>query len=327
MEPTWSLTGLPGPPDAQLRPIMMVKIENDPTVRPQTGLDHADMVVEELVEGGITRFAAAYQSDIPDEIGPVRSIRHVDASLATPIADVFVFSGGAPRTMRFVRRKLPTNITVVTEGGVGMRRVRKHRPPHNIFLTPAKLLDTIAVTDTPSTGFFATPDNAGPITADPLASEEGTPVPTQSAIPTVEPEIPAAVAKVAVTFSYREKPTWTWDGTQWRRAEGKKKFTNPAGEQLGVDTLVILYVRTIDAGYRDPAGSYVPRTVITGSGDGYLLSDGTGRKVRWYKQHVRDVMTLVDESGSVVSLPKGTSWVSLVPIDGGQVEFSAPKAP
>lgn len=329
MLPIWSMTGLPGPADAWLRPVMMVKVENDPTVRPQTGLEHADMVFEELVEGGITRFATVYQSDIPPEIGPVRSIRHVDASLATPIADVFVFSGGAPRTMRFVERKLPAHITVVTLGGVGMHRTRRHPAPHNVFLSPRTLLATIAQTDTPTSGFFATADNAtvggqpGP-----MASEEGTPVPTASASPpAAEPVVPAQVAKVSVTFSYREKPNWTWNGRQWLRAEGKVRFTNPAGKQLGVDNLIVLYVRTIDAGYRDPIGNYVPRTVITGSGDGYLLSQGTGRAIHWYKEHVRDVMTLADDAGQVVTVPPGRTWVELVPLDGGAVTFTAKKAP
>ena len=98
-------------------------------------------------------------------------------------------------------------------------------------------------------------------------------MPTASATTTAAaPVLPPAVAKVAVKFSYREKPTWTWNGAKWMRAEGKVKFTNPEGDQLGVDNLVLLYVRTIDAGYHDPVGNYVPRTVITGSGDGYLLT-------------------------------------------------------
>ena len=94
---TWSLTGLAGPDDAQWKPIVVVKVENNSLVRPQTGLESADLIFEELVEGGASRFAAVFQSNIPDEVGPVRSVRHVDVSLAAPIADVFVFSGGAKK--------------------------------------------------------------------------------------------------------------------------------------------------------------------------------------------------------------------------------------
>ena len=132
--PFWSLTGLPGPEDAQIQPIVVVKIENDPVVRPQTGLDRADLIFEELVEGGMTRFAVVYQSDLPDEVGPVRSVRHVDVAIAEPIADAFVFSGGAKRTMKFVKRKIPTTISVVNEGAPGMYRKSDIPAPHNIFL-------------------------------------------------------------------------------------------------------------------------------------------------------------------------------------------------
>ena len=142
--PFWSLTGLPGPEDAQIQPIVVVKIENDPIVRPQTGLDRADLIFEELVEGGMTRFAVVYQSDLPDEVGPVRSVRHVDVAIAEPIADAFVFSGGAKRTMKFVKRKIPTTISVVNEGAPGMYRKSDIPAPHNIFLKMAEVLELAA---------------------------------------------------------------------------------------------------------------------------------------------------------------------------------------
>ena len=149
---------MPGPDDAQDQPIVVVKIENDPVVRPQTGLDRADLIFEELVEGGMTRFAVVFQSDLPDEVGPVRSVRHVDVAIAEPIADAFIFSGGAKRTMRFVGRKLPTTISVVTEGGPGMYRKSGLYAPHNLFLNMNEMLQSLAEHDTPSSGFFVRPE-------------------------------------------------------------------------------------------------------------------------------------------------------------------------
>src|SRR3954469_5369626 len=89
----WPLTGVvaPGPLD---RPALAVKIENSVDARPQTGLNAADVVWEEVVEGGITRFVAVYQSVVPPEIGPVRSVRPMDPAIAAPLHGLMAFSGG-----------------------------------------------------------------------------------------------------------------------------------------------------------------------------------------------------------------------------------------
>ncbi len=63
---------------------------------PKYGVDQADVVYEEVVEGGITRLAAIFNSQAPDRVGPVRSVRKTDQSLVWPIGGVFAYSGGAP---------------------------------------------------------------------------------------------------------------------------------------------------------------------------------------------------------------------------------------
>src|SRR5205085_6622813 len=61
--PPFPLTGLPSTDPAHLgRQALVVKIENHPAARPQSGLDAADVVYEEQVEGGLTRFIAVFQS-------------------------------------------------------------------------------------------------------------------------------------------------------------------------------------------------------------------------------------------------------------------------
>ena len=76
------------------RPALAVKIENSVDARPQSGLNAADVVWEEVVEGGITRFVAVYHSTLPPEIGPIRSVRPMDAAIAGPLHGLFAFSGG-----------------------------------------------------------------------------------------------------------------------------------------------------------------------------------------------------------------------------------------
>src|SRR5580700_1776019 len=88
--PVCPLTGQPAPGGTvPQRPAMAVKIDNYPAGRPQSGLDKADIIFEEPVEGGITRFAAVFQCQTSALIGPVRSARNIDigilGQLGTPL--------------------------------------------------------------------------------------------------------------------------------------------------------------------------------------------------------------------------------------------------
>jgi hypothetical protein len=309
--PVWSLTGLPGPDDAQIQPIVVVKIENDPVVRPQTGLDRADLVFEELVEGGMTRFAAVYQSDLPEEVGPVRSVRHVDVAIAEPMADAFVFSGGAKRTMRFVKRKIPTTISVINEGAPGMYRKPGIPAPHDLFLKLDEMLDSIAAKNTASTGFFVRPEVTPTTSPSAPASSEASASPSQTSVLTGR-----SVTDVSVVFSSFAGPNWKWNSTDkmWMRSEGVKPFLNKDGTQFGTNNLVIVEVREIDAGYKGQTGGYVPRTVLTGSGRAWVLSDGKAVEVAWNKPLVDAQMELTDLDGKPFTMPTGRTWVELLPV-------------
>src|SRR5215472_11474915 len=83
----WPLTGLKVPSNktASLdHPVLVTKMDNTVSSKPQVGLSKADMVVEELVEGGLTRLAAFYYSQIPDNVGPIRSMRASDIDVVSP---------------------------------------------------------------------------------------------------------------------------------------------------------------------------------------------------------------------------------------------------
>ena len=324
--PVWSLTGLPGPDDAQIQPIVVVKIENDPIVRPQTGLDRADLIFEELVEGGMTRFAVAFQSDLPDEVGPVRSVRHVDVAIAEPMADAFVFSGGARRTMKFVKRKLPTTISVVNEGAPGMYRKPELSAPHDLFLKMKDMLAAVAEHDSPSAGFFVRPEPKPSASATTMASPgtSASPKPSSTVL------VGKSVTDVAVTFSSFSGPNWKWNATDkmWMRSEGIKPFLNKDKTQFGTNNLVIIEVREIDAGYHGQTGGYVPRTVLTGSGRAWVLSEGKAVEVAWNKPFVDAQMELTDKDGNPFTMPTGRTWVELIPVETtGEYSFNGVVVP
>lgn len=292
------------------KPVLVVKVENDPTVRPQYGLGGADIVFEELVEGGITRFAAIFQSQFPKEIGPVRSVRHVDASIAAPVADLFAFSGGARPTLNYLRGNLPSSIPLLTEGASGFHRTNYHYPPHNLYLNPIKLIASQKKSTTEVKPYFSMGTRA-------ISNSTGV----------VKASAKAKVTKgVNLQFSSFERPSWTWSGKRqaWVRSDGgvPAMTVMPAGTQrIQANNLVVLRVSSTDAGYRDPAGNFVPRTIFTGTGTGYLLAEGKRLPIKWSKPSLTSYVVLRDSEGNRVSLEAGNTWVEMVPLDGGGVKF------
>ncbi|HEX2622587.1 MAG TPA: DUF3048 domain-containing protein [Phototrophicaceae bacterium] len=99
-----SLTGLQYPnEEAQNRRNLMVKISNyPPIVRPQSGINLADVVFEYEVEGGVTRFAAIFRTNAPTHVGPVRSGRLVDLQLAPMYNALWAYSGSSQPIMDIV---------------------------------------------------------------------------------------------------------------------------------------------------------------------------------------------------------------------------------
>ena len=81
-------------PTTATRPAMVVKIDNHPGARPQAGINQADIIFEENVEK-LTRYAAVFQSQGSDPVGPIRSGRFQDINLVGSLnKPLFVWSGG-----------------------------------------------------------------------------------------------------------------------------------------------------------------------------------------------------------------------------------------
>ena len=79
-----------------------VKVDNAAGAWPQFGLSSAEVIFEVPVEGGLTRFTALYFNARPTVVGPVRSVRPVDADLLAAFRPVLASTGGQD----FVRREI-----------------------------------------------------------------------------------------------------------------------------------------------------------------------------------------------------------------------------
>ena len=89
-------TGLAG----ENKQILVVKIDDTNAAHPQIGIEDADLVYVEQVEGGLTRLAAIYTSKLPPLIGPIRSARISDIELLAQFGRVGFAYSGAQSKMR-----------------------------------------------------------------------------------------------------------------------------------------------------------------------------------------------------------------------------------
>ena len=269
------------------RGALVVKIDNSASARPQVGLDAADLVVEELVEGGMTRLAVFFHSRLPEVTGPVRSLRNSDIGIVAPTGGVLAASGGA----RVARRAVDAaGVDTVLPPNPAFYRESGRRPPYNLMLRPASLGTALSHADAPA-DYLPWGTTSSP-----------------------SPPASARTARTAnVRFSGVRAVTWTYDGTGgWSRTPDLAA----AGHTFVPDTVLVLRVRTRDAGYRDPAGNPVPETVLEGSGEALLLHAGKAVQGRWHKKGAAGPLTLVDGAGAALRVPPGHTWIELVPERG-----------
>jgi len=300
--PTWPLTGVASA-DVVTRPALTVKIENSIEARPQTGLDQADMVWEEVVEGGITRFAAVYQSVVPDKVGPVRSVRPMDAGISAPMHGLIAFSGGIAT---FVNEIKAAGVQIISMdlGSKGFARISTRKAPHNVLGTPS-VFWSLADKDhsaSPPPQFVFAPDLGRS-----SAVVSGTPVTT-----------------VDIRMSGVEHPVWTWSAAQnaFLRSEGATPAVTSTGARLSATNIVVLRVRLVNTGAIDPAGNPVPETNMVDSGDAVVLSGGKRLAATWSKTAVSKPVVLTGANGAPIELAPGNTWIELVPISSGSITTS-----
>ncbi|MBI9113952.1 DUF3048 domain-containing protein [Sanguibacter sp. YZGR15] len=294
--PTWALTGVQSGEIVD-RPALAVKVENSREARPQTGLEQADVVWEEIVEGGVTRYVAVYHSQLPETVGPIRSVRPMDAGIAAPLGGLVVFSGGTPPFVQSVR---DAGLQVVShdEGASGFYRVSARRAPHNVYGTTQTFLSQAeAGRATPGAQFVFARDAA-----------RSTPAVAGS-----------PVSGVDISMSSYSKPSWSWDEATaaYQRSESGTPAVAASGTRLAATNVVVLRVELYDTQYTDPAGARVPETQMIGSGEALVLSGGKGVTVSWSKPDAASPVALTDAAGQPVKLAPGNTWVELVPTGSG----------
>ncbi len=291
--PVAPLTGLNVASDVDLeRPALVVKIDNHPNARPQTGLDQADIVFEMRAEG-VTRFAAAFHSRTPAPVGPVRSSRTSDFDILRGMDNPLYASSGGNDYVANGLRSLPIQ-AVTALSRTEYFRDSSRPAPHNLYVNTADLF-ALAESNEPPTAWF-TYRSPGEELPDTALLYEG-----------------------PITIAYKGSPvvTHTWDeGRQgWLRTQDGRPHTTITGDQLAPENVVIMEtIYTVS-----PADPISPEVQTVGSGKVYVLTLGRVIAGTWTRDAADEKPILTDENGDLITLTPGRTWV-LLP-DGGATKL------
>ncbi len=293
------LTGLPIDPAKASRPALVVKIDNFPTIaRPQVGINNADVVFEEIVEG-ITRFAAVFQSEDADPVGPIRSARTSDINILAQLGrPLLAWSGGNPYVTRAIGNANIDNLTPDRYASAYFRTSDRAKP-HNYFSNTSTL--------------FSLATDATPV-PQPLFQyrTEGQPLP-----PTAQPS-----GGVKIVFTGGQKVDYAWNDTLkgWARFQAGTPHVDADGHQIAPANLVVLFTP-----YKtSPADKNSPEAQTVGSGEAWVFTDGAIIPGTWNRPDPAKPATLTDGNGQPILLTPGHTWVALpqkgsaVPVPPGQ---------
>jgi hypothetical protein len=288
------LTGLPTGGDAKAaRPALSIKVDNTRKARPQAGLNDADLVHEELVEGGLTRLLVTYHSGDAAEVAPVRSARPVDGPLLRQLGGgLFGFSGGAAGVLERVRRSSGATFLGPGQAPEAYRREADRPAPYNLATSTAALYEA---------GRRAAPGRRPP--------------PRFLGFAEQPPAGGRQVARVGLRFSPSSRAAWRWDaaGGRFVREQDGAAHRLADGRPVTTDNVVVLRVVIRLDENRDVLGNRTPDPVVVGRGQAWLLRDGRAVTGSWRRAAADQPLRLLGQDGTPLDLRPGRTWVELLP--------------
>ncbi len=271
-------------------PVLVVKIDDTTQAHPQVGLEDADIVYIEQVEGGLTRLAAVFSSVIPQRIGPVRSARISDIDIVAQFGRVaFAYSGAQKKLLPAIaaanlqdlgaQRQSPTIFTtdpnraqpyaMVLRADLLMQKIKDK----NFEIDPAK-----------SVGFtFGELQDGGASTTK------------------------AVMHWPAATYS----ATWSQQESRWLLSHNNSADVAESGVVLGPTTLVIQMVTITPSEYKDKVGGVTPYSQTVGEGKAYVLRNGQRFITTWSRPSSDSGTTFTFADGAIMNFDPGQIWIAL----------------
>jgi hypothetical protein len=286
-EPINSLSGLPGGDG----PILVVKLDDTRSAHPQIGIEEADIVYVEQVEGGPTRLAAVFSSKIPQRIGPVRSARISDIELLAQFGRVgFAYSGAQSKLRPVLESANLINASAERNPATIYTTDPTRVQPYAMVLRADLLLDSLKakglkLEESKSVGWsFGDAPSGGEVVTD------------------IRLSWPAS--------SYDAH--WSEDEGRWLLDHVGAPNLADSGVRLGASTLVIQKVKITDSIYKDKVGGVTPFSPTVGTGEGYIARDGKVFKALWSRPTEGSGTKWTTIDGAEISFKKGQIWVALM---------------
>jgi hypothetical protein len=270
-----------------------VKIDNIDLARPQAGINHADLIFEETVEGGLTRLFVVFQCNGSGVIGPVRSARTSDADLLRLFHGnvVFGFSGSNSKVARdLAATSHAVLLSYDTNGGLYYRS--SSRPaPHNVYTSTQRLL------------------KAG------VGRKKHMHAPRPFFTYSAKPAGGRAMKNVALRWSGYASAGWTWTGHHWNRIQNGTADMVASGKRVSAANVIVMRIKTRYLGLHDVLGNASPDDVITGKGRVWVFRDGRLIEGTWKRAKLNSRLTFT-HNGKPIALRPGQTWIELLPNTG-----------
>jgi hypothetical protein len=303
--PVEPLTGRPlSDPSLLDRPAVAVKVSNVRPAHPQVGVDRADIVFCEPIGVSYTRLAAVFHSDIPAAVGPVRSVRPMDAPILSPLAPVFAHTMAAPWVLTY----LESTATVESLGslqvpaGAGAYEVDPTRPaPDHVLANPPVLLELSQTAQAPQPyfGYARTASGASAALGRPATS-------------------------ITIPYGPSYDVRWSYDVDSGRylRDEAWGPHVTTDGAPVSATNVLILRADSVVEKLAPGEGAPVPVVqLIDASGPLVAFTGGAAVRGTWAKGGVDEPFVLTTRDGDPLLLAPGNTWVEL-PARDASVSFS-----
>ncbi len=300
------LTGLPvEDPTALDHTPLAIKVSNSPPVRPQSGLNEADLVFEHYAEGGITRFTALFYGNYPERVGSVRSARLIDLEIPAMYQAALAFSGASAGVKDRMRKSdLFPDYLIAPDFGVGepyFYRVPREGLAfeHTLFADPMALRELVA-----QRGIDRRPDYPRLMAFSDQAPEGGEPVQNF--------EIGYLTGICTAEWSYDES-----SGRWLRSTAGEPQVDYLTGERISAANVVIVYANHVETDILEDTyggGHYSIEIQVWGSGPMLIFRDGRMYNGFWKREDRHHMLTFYDGTGAPLPLKPGNSWIQLVPL-------------
>ncbi len=283
---------------------LAVKVANTARVRPQAGLNQADLVFEHYSEGGITRFTAIFYTNTPKRVGSIRSGRLIDLEIPIMYDAAFAYSGSSNEIKELIRQSMFFDRVISPDFGHGgfWRTFDEKNPSEfrvdNLFTNTVDLRQILA-----DRGEEKPPIFHNGMTFNPNPPLGGTPVRGVEVI-------------YAGTGIYWEYQPGTGRFNRW--SDGQKHLDASTGDQLSFKNIVIVRAPHVNTEIiEDSGGSPSIQIQIWGEGPAVIFRDGQQYDGRWKREYPLDMLTFYNSQGEILPLAPGNTFIELVPVSFG----------